>query len=54
LCYRKRLGDYRTITQLERGGFGKVYMARRKLAGGLTYSKAVCAVKVTKKFRKNV
>jgi len=31
-----------------------VYLARRKSAGGLSYSKEVFAVKVTKKFRKNI
>jgi len=50
----KRLGEFRIITQLEKGGFGKVYLARRKLAGGLAYSQEVYAVKVTKNFRANV
>jgi len=31
-----------------------VAWARRKSAGGLSYSKEVFAVKVTKKFRKNI
>jgi len=31
-----------------------VYLARRKSVGGLSYSKEVFAVKVTKKFRKNI
>ena len=32
----------------------KSLLARRKSAGGLSYSKEVFAVKVTKKFRKNI
>ena len=31
-----------------------MYLARRKSAGGLSYSNEVFTVKVTKKFRKNI
>jgi hypothetical protein len=54
LCYRKRLGEFRIITQLERGCFGKVYLARRKLAGGIACSQEVYGMKVTKQLRNNV
>ena len=49
-----RHGLFRIIKQLGRGGYGKIYLARRNLAGGLLYSHEVYAVKVAKKLQHNV
>jgi hypothetical protein len=49
----KRLGEYRIITQLEIG-FGNVYLAIKKSAGGPHYKEKVFAMKITQNFRKNV
>jgi len=49
-----RHGRFRIIKELGSGGAGKVYLARRSLAGGLVYSHEVYAVKVAKKLQRNV